>query len=80
MHKIAILDDFQNVALNFGDWKSLAGQAEITVFTDHLTSEDEPARRLAPFDILCVMRERTWLTRGLLRRLPNLRMLASTGP
>jgi len=80
MHKIAIIDDFQNVALQFGDWKSLAGQAEITVFNDHLTSEDELARRLAPFDILCVMRERTWFTRSLLRRLPNLRMIASTGP
>ncbi|ANN67835.1 D-2-hydroxyacid dehydrogenase family protein [Bordetella bronchialis] len=79
MHKIAVIDDFQNVALRFGDWDGLP-DAEITVFNDHVVSEDELARRLAPFDILCVMRERTRLTRSLLRRLPNLRMIASTGP
>ncbi|RZF23699.1 D-2-hydroxyacid dehydrogenase family protein [Paraburkholderia sp. UYCP14C] len=80
MHKIAILDDFQNTSLKFGDWASLRNQAEITVFTDHIDNEDALVERLLPFDILCVMRERTWFPRSVLARLPNLKMLASTGP
>jgi phosphoglycerate dehydrogenase-like enzyme len=80
MHKIAVLDDFQNVALNFGDWAGLREHADITVFRDHLDDEDALAERLRPFDVLCVMRERTWFRRSLLERLPNLKLLASTGP
>jgi phosphoglycerate dehydrogenase-like enzyme len=79
MH-IAILDDYQGVALSMADWAALQEQAEITVFTDHLTDEDALAERLAPFEVLCVMRERTALSRSLLLRLPNLRFIASTGP
>lgn len=80
MHKIAVIDDFQNVALQFGNWSCLEGLAQVTVFNDHLADEDALVERLLPFNIICVMRERTWFTRSLMARLPNLRMLASTGP
>lgn len=80
MHKIAILDDFQNTSLKFGNWDSLRKQADITVFTDHIDNEDELVERLQPYDILCVMRERTWFPRSVLSRLKNLKLLASTGP
>jgi phosphoglycerate dehydrogenase-like enzyme len=77
--KIAILDDYQNVALQMADWSPLAGRATITVFNDHLNDPDAVAARLAPFEVVCVMRERTPLTRGLLERLPRLKLIASTG-
>jgi phosphoglycerate dehydrogenase-like enzyme len=77
--KIAILDDYQNVALKMADWSALAAKAEITVFTDHLADPDALVERLSPFDVLCVMRERTPLQRNLLERLPRLKLIASTG-
>jgi phosphoglycerate dehydrogenase-like enzyme len=77
--KIAILDDYQHAALACADWSKVAERAEITVFRDHLFDEDVLARRLEPFDVLCVMRERTPLRRRLLERLPNLKLICSTG-
>jgi phosphoglycerate dehydrogenase-like enzyme len=77
--KVAILDDYQNAALQMADWSPLAGRATITVFNDHLNDPDAVAARLAPFEVVCVMRERTPLTRGLLERLPHLKLIASTG-
>lgn len=80
MHKIAILDDFQNTSMKFGEWSSLRKHADITVFTDYIDDEDALVERLLPFDILCVMRERTWFPRSVLKRLTHLKLLASTGP
>ena len=48
--KIAILDDYQNVALKMADWTALAARAEITVFNDHLAEVEELVERLARFD------------------------------
>ena len=80
MIHIAILDDYQNVALKMADWSSLAGQATTTVFNDHLSEADEVVARLDGFDVVCVMRERTPLSREILGRLPKLKLIASTGP
>ncbi|AUG54011.1 D-2-hydroxyacid dehydrogenase family protein [Thalassospira marina] len=77
--KIAILDDYQNLALQSADWSALHKQAEITVFHDTITSEDDLAARLAPFDVLCIMRERTPLPGTLLDRLSNLKLIVTTG-
>src|SRR5712691_3434135 len=77
--KIAILDDYQNVALRMADWSALAARAEITEFNDHLADPGAVVERLAPFDIICVMRERTPLPREILQRLPKLKLIASTG-
>ncbi len=78
--KVAILDDYQNVALSMADWSQVAAHADITVFTDHVADPDAVVERLAPFDVVCVMRERTPLPRSIIERLPRLRMIASTGP
>jgi phosphoglycerate dehydrogenase-like enzyme len=77
--RIAIVDDYQNVALSMADWSALDGRATITVFNDHLDSTDAVVARLQPFDIVCVMRERTPMTRAIIERLPKLRVIASTG-
>src|SRR5580704_14816194 len=76
--KIAILDDYQNVATGFADWDSL--DAEVVVFTRPFADADEVVRRLAGFEVLVVMRERTPFPAELLARLANLRLLVSTGP
>jgi phosphoglycerate dehydrogenase-like enzyme len=80
MIRIAILDDYQNVALEMADWSPLAGRAAITVFDDHLSDPEAIVERLLPFDVVCVMRERTPLPRSVIERLPQLKLIASTGP
>src|SRR5271168_3383578 len=77
--RIAILDDYQNVALSIADWSRLDGRAAITVFNDHLSDSGAIIARLQPFDIICVMRERTPMTRAVIEGLPKLRLIASTG-
>jgi phosphoglycerate dehydrogenase-like enzyme len=77
--RIAILDDYQDVALSLADWSVLDARATVTVFNDHLADSDAVVERLQPFDIVCVMRERTPLTRTIIERLPKLRVIASTG-
>jgi phosphoglycerate dehydrogenase-like enzyme len=78
--KVAILDDYQNVALSMADWSPLANLAEITVFNDHVADAGKLIQRLLPFDVVCVMRERTPLSRAVIESLPNLKLIASTGP
>ncbi|MGF6597950.1 phosphoglycerate dehydrogenase-like enzyme [Paraburkholderia sp. GAS448] len=77
--KAAILDDYQNVALTMADWSPLDGRVDITVFNDHIDDVEKLIDRLKPFDVLCVMRERTPLTRDVIEKLPNLKLIASTG-
>jgi phosphoglycerate dehydrogenase-like enzyme len=78
--KVAILDDYQNVALRLADCSAVRRHAEIIVFNDHVADPSELVERLRPFDAICVMRERTPLTREILQQLPNLKLIASTGP
>jgi phosphoglycerate dehydrogenase-like enzyme len=78
MTRIAVLDDYQGVAGRMADWASLPG-AEVVFFADHLTGDDAVAARLADFDVVVAMRERTPLRRSLLVRLPRLRLLVTTG-
>jgi len=77
--KIAILDDYQNVGLKMTDWSALSGRAEIAVFNDHVADPSALVERLLPFEVVCVMRERTPLPREVLERLPRLKLIASTG-
>ena len=79
MKKLAILDDYQSVVLDYADWSKLEGKVEMTVFHDTLHDSDQLAARLAPFDIICTNRERTPFPRALIERLPNLKLLATTG-
>ena len=76
--KLAILDDYQNVALASADWARLKG-VDITVFREPFASLEEAAKKLAPFEILCLMRERMALPRALIERLPKLKFVSLTG-
>ncbi|WP_409465769.1 D-2-hydroxyacid dehydrogenase family protein [Amycolatopsis sp. GA6-003] len=75
--KIAILDDYQNVALQCADWEPLG--AEIEVFTEPFSGPDDVVARLAGFDVVVAMRERTPFPAAVLDRLPALKLLVSTG-
>ncbi len=77
--RLAILDDYQNLALSFADWSRVKEKCEITVFDRNIASLDEAAQLLAPFEIIIVMRERMPFGRALIERLPNLKMIVSTG-
>ena len=76
--RIAILDDYQNVATGLADWGSLG--AEVVAFTKPFADAGEVVRALAGFDVLVAMRERTRFTADVLERLTDLRLLVSTGP
>jgi phosphoglycerate dehydrogenase-like enzyme len=78
MVKIAVLDDYQNVALSKGDWAGIP-DAQVQTFQDHIAEEDALARRLEPFDVIVAMRERTPFPRSLVERLPSLKLLITTG-
>jgi len=77
--RVALLDDYQGVALSMADWKSLPTATEVVVFKDHLADEDALAARLADFDIIMALRERTLFPRTLLERLPKLKLLITAG-
>src|SRR5580692_684095 len=79
-YRIAVLDDYQQVALESADWSVLGDRADIAVFQNHLADPGAVIERLRPFDVVCVMRERTPLPRDVIERLPNLKLIASTGP
>ena len=79
MARVALLDDYQDVALSMADWKSLPAGTEVVVFKDHLAAEDAVAGRLADFDIIMALRERTPFPRTLLERLPKLKLLITAG-
>ncbi|MFI9781621.1 D-2-hydroxyacid dehydrogenase family protein [Streptomyces sp. NPDC051956] len=76
--KIAVLDDYQNVALDCADWSDLNAQVE--VFNSYLPDADELVRRLAGVEVVVAMRERTQFTADVLHRLPDLKLLVTTGP
>jgi phosphoglycerate dehydrogenase-like enzyme len=76
--RIAILDDYQDAALSSADWDSIPG-AEITVFSEFIDGEVAVAEALEPFEVLVAMRERTRFPASLIERLPNLKLLVTTG-
>lgn len=77
--RLAILDDYHGVALDMADWGRLGERLQITCFDRPIKDEDELARLLEPFDAVMAMRERTPMPRSLLMRLPNLRLIITTG-
>ncbi len=79
MTRVAVLDDYQSVAFEMADWDSLPDDVTVDVFQDHLSAEEDVADRLAHYDIVIAMRERTPFQGSLLERLPNLRLLVTTG-
>jgi phosphoglycerate dehydrogenase-like enzyme len=79
MTNIAVLDDYQNVAATIADWSRLPAGTDVQFFHEFLPDEDARAAALAPFDTIIAMRERTPFPRSLLERLPNLKLLVTTG-
>src|ERR1700678_1724816 len=79
MSKVAVLDDWQGVARSSADWSPLLARAEVVFFAQAFQDEDDAAQKLADFDIVLSMRERTPLPASLINRLPKLRMLGMTG-
>src|SRR5580692_13175265 len=77
--KVAVLDDWQGVARSCADWSPLLARTEVVFFEQSFASQDDAATRLADFDIVLSMRERTPLPASLIHRLPKLRMLGITG-
>jgi phosphoglycerate dehydrogenase-like enzyme len=75
--RIAVLDDYQDVALSMADWSVL--DADIDVYTDHVADPDALVRRLTPYDVVVLMRERTPFPAEVIRALPELRLLVTTG-
>jgi phosphoglycerate dehydrogenase-like enzyme len=75
--KIAILDDYQQVALSCADWLPL--RAEIVTFSSHIADTGDLVAELRPFDVIVAMRERTPFTAERIGLLPNLRLLVTTG-
>jgi phosphoglycerate dehydrogenase-like enzyme len=76
MTRVAVLDDYGSVARGLGPWERLDGRADVDFIAEHL---DDPAARLAPYEVVVAMRERTPFPRALLDRLPSLRLLVTTG-
>jgi phosphoglycerate dehydrogenase-like enzyme len=79
VHRIAVLDDYQYIAASYADWSKLPEPVEVVEFADHVRDEDALVRRLAQFDVVIAMRERTPFPRTVLERLPQLKLLVTTG-
>jgi phosphoglycerate dehydrogenase-like enzyme len=77
--KIAILDDYQQVAKQSADWRSLPSGTEVDSFAENIADPTELVRRLEPYDVIIAMRERTRFPAQVIDALPNLRLLVSTG-
>jgi len=77
--RVAVLDDYQNVALSLADWSKLGPDVAVEVFDRNLGSEDEAAKVLSGFDVVCLMRERMALPASLIERLPDLKLVNVTG-
>lgn len=77
MTRVAVLDDYQDVAESLADWDSLPDGTEVVFFSYHLTDEDALVERLAEFDVVVLMRERTAFPRSLISRLPRLKLIVT---
>lgn len=77
-YRCAVLDDYQDAARRFGPWHLVEDEVELHVFRDHLYAEDALVERLSPFDIICLMRERTPIPAAVIDRLPNLKLIVTT--
>lgn len=77
MTRVAVLDDYQQVAANMADWSRLG--VDVVFFADHLTDDAAVAERLRDFDVVVLMRERTPFPASLIERLPALRLIVTTG-
>src|SRR5262245_1028279 len=78
-HRCAILDDYQDITLKVADWSKVSADLDIKVFKEHLGGQDNVIKALQGFDIVCAMRERTGFPRAVIEKLPDLKLLITTG-
>ncbi len=77
--KVAVLDDYQNVTHNFGNWEKLSKKIELKIFREFIGSDPNLSKILLDYDVLCLMRERTPLSSALINKLPNLKLVITSG-
>ena len=77
--RIAVLDDYQQVALKLVDWSPLPEGADVLAFRQHFSSVSDLKRNLKGYDVVVAMRERTAFGPELLEALPDLKLLVTTG-
>ena len=77
--KIAILDDYQQIAMQSADWSSLPKGTEVKSFSQNIADQAELVKQLQPYDVIIAMRERTPFPAQVIESLPNLKLLVSTG-
>ena len=77
--KVAVLDDYQNVTHKFADWKTLNEKIELKVFNRYIGKDINLSQKLIDYDVLCLMRERTPLPKDLINKLPNLKLVITSG-
>lgn len=77
--RLAVLDDYQDAAGRFGHWKLIDNEVDVDLFRDHLHDEKALIERLLPYDIVCLMRERTPFPARVIDALPNLKLIVTTG-
>jgi phosphoglycerate dehydrogenase-like enzyme len=75
---IAVLDDYQHAAEQSADWTTLPPHAQVTFYSDHIDDPSALEDRLHPYDVICLMRERTRLDATTLKKLPNLKLIVTT--
>jgi phosphoglycerate dehydrogenase-like enzyme len=76
---VAVLDDYQGVAEKLGDWQRLDGRVQLEIFREHIADRDMLIERLRPYEVVCLMRERTPFPRAVIEALPNLKLIVTTG-
>ena len=79
MLKVAILDDYQNVSQQFVDIEKLSGKYEIKIFSEPFEDEADTLDKLADFEVLLLMRERTPITKNLIENLTKLKFIITSG-
>ena len=77
--KVAILDDYQNVTHKFANWKVLGEKIELDIFNKYIGKDVNLTKKLFDYDVLCFMRERTPLPGTLIDKLPNLKLVITSG-
>ena len=77
--KVAVLDDYQNVTRHFASWETLGDKIELKVFNEYIGDDPQLSEKLSDYDILCLMRERTPLSETLINKLPNLKLVITSG-
>ena len=77
--KVAVLDDYQNVTHHFANWRTLSDRIELKIFNEYIGNDSNLSKKIFDYDVLCLMRERTPLTKTLINKLPNLKLVITSG-